>query len=200
MEPEKLVPANETFRATALAVTQGKTTDLERARALYDHVIRKLSYMKYGSGWGRGDAVYACSAASGNCTDFHAYFMALARAAGLPARFAVGASIPSERNDGGTDGYHCWAEFFADGKWVPVDLSEANKNASLADYYFGHHPANRFELSKGRDLVVDPEPASGPINFLAFPIDRVRPPGTDGSGRILRAAACLPVARSVRRR
>lgn len=170
LEPEKLVPANETFRATALAVTQGKTTDLERARALYDHVIRKLSYMKYGSGWGRGDAVYACSAASGNCTDFHAYFMALARAAGLPARFAVGASIPSERNDGGTDGYHCWAEFFADGKWVPVDLSEANKNASLADYYFGHHPANRFELSKGRDLVVDPEPASGPINFLAFPI------------------------------
>jgi transglutaminase-like putative cysteine protease len=170
LQPEKLVPTNETFRSTALEVTKGKTTDLDRARALYDHVIKKLSYMKYGSGWGRGDAVYACSAASGNCTDFHAYFIALARAAGIPARFAIGAAIPSERNDGGTDGYHCWAEFFADGKWVPVDISEANKNASLADYYFGHHPANRFELSKGRDLIVDPEPASGPINFLAFPI------------------------------
>jgi hypothetical protein len=64
---------------------------------------------------------------------------------------------------------HCWAEFFADGKWVPVDISEGNKNASLADYYFGHHPANRFELSKGRDLVVEPEPDSGPINLLAYP-------------------------------
>jgi hypothetical protein len=40
----------------------------------------------------------------------------------------------------------------------------------LAEYYFGHHPANRFELSKGRDLVVEPEPASGPINFLAYPV------------------------------
>jgi len=114
--------------------------------------------------------VYACNARSGNCSDFHAYFIALARAAGIPARFAIGAAIPSERNDGGIDGYHCWAEFFADGKWVPVDISEADKNSSLADYYFGHHPANRFEFSKGRDLVVEPEPASGPINFLAYPV------------------------------
>jgi len=25
------------------------------------------------------------------------------------------------------------SEFFADGKWVPVDISEADKNSSLAD-------------------------------------------------------------------
>ena len=111
-----------------------------------------------------------CDARSGNCSDFHAYFIALARSVGIPARFAIGAAIPSERNDGGIDGYHCWAEFFAEGKWVPVDISEADKNSSLADYYFGHQPANRFELSKGRDLVVDPEPASGPINLLAYPV------------------------------
>jgi hypothetical protein len=53
---------------------------------------------------------------------------------------------------------------------VPVDISEAWKNPKLADYYFGHNPANRFELTKGRDLVVHPEPASGPINFLAYPL------------------------------
>lgn len=81
-----------------------------------------------------GDAVYACDARSGNCSDFHAYFIALAREAGIPARFAVGAAIPSERNDGGIDGYHCWAEFLADGKWVPVDVSEANKHSPL---FFG---------------------------------------------------------------
>ncbi len=170
LKAESLVPASDNFRAIAEKVTRAKTTDLARARALYDHVIEKLSYAKYGPGWGRGDAVYACDARTGNCTDFHAYFIALARAIGLPARFAIGAAIPSERNDGGIDGYHCWAEFFAEGKWVPVDVSEANKNASLTDYYFGHHPANRFELSKGRDLIVEPEPASGPINFLAYPL------------------------------
>ncbi len=32
-----------------------------------------------------------------------------------------------------------------------------------------HHPANRFEFSRGRDLAVDPGPASGSINFLAYP-------------------------------
>jgi transglutaminase-like putative cysteine protease len=173
LKPERLVPANETFRAIAHQVTRGKASDLARARALYDHVIEKLRYARYGSGWGVGDAVYACDARSGNCSDFHSYFIALARAVGIPARFAIGASIPSERNDGGIDGYHCWAEFFADGKWVPVDISEADKNSSLAEYYFGHHPANRFEFSKGRDLVVQPEPTSGPINFLAYPLMEV---------------------------
>jgi hypothetical protein len=51
-----------------------------------------------------------------------------------------------------------------------VDVSEADKNARLATYYFGHHPANRIELTRGRDLVVEPGPESGPINFLAYPI------------------------------
>jgi transglutaminase-like putative cysteine protease len=170
LHPERLVPTNATFRTIARQVTRGKKTDLARARALYDHVIEKLRYAKYGPGWGRGDAVYACDVRTGNCSDFHAYFIALARAIGLPARFAIGAAIPSERNDGGIDGYHCWAEFYADGKWVPVDVSEADKNSRLADYYFGHHPANRFELSKGRDLIVEPKPDSGPINFLAYPV------------------------------
>jgi hypothetical protein len=173
LEPENLVPTNKTFRAIAEQVTKGKTTDFARARALYDHVSERLRYAKYGPGWGRGDAVYACNARSGDCSDFHAYFIALAREIGIPARFAIGAAIPSERNDGGIDGYHCWAEFFADGKWVPVDISEANKNSSLADYYFGHHPANRFELSKGRDLMVAPEPSSGPISLLAYPVAEV---------------------------
>ena len=180
LEPEILVPRNETFRAIARELAVDKASDLMRARALYDHVIEEVRYARFGSGWGQGDAVYACDARSGNCTDFHAYFIALARAIDIPARFAIGASIPSERDDGGMDGYHCWAEFFADGQWWPVDISEADKNSSLATYYFGHHPANRIELSQGRDLVVEPGPTSGPINFLAFPVLEVE-------GRLVKA-------------
>lgn len=170
LAPERLVPGGEDFTRIAREVLAGKKGELVRARALYDHVIDRMRYMKYGEGWGQGDAVRACSAASGNCTDFHSYFVALARAAGIPARFAIGASIPSERDDGGIDGYHCWAEFRAEGKWWPVDISEADKYTGLSTYYFGHHPANRIELSRGRDLVVEPGPASGPINFLAYPV------------------------------
>jgi transglutaminase superfamily protein len=170
LEPENLVPNSETFHSIAERVVEGKTGDLVRARALYDHVIERMRYAKVGSGWGKGDAVYACDAGNGNCTDFHSYFIALARTVGIPARFAIGAAIPSARNDGGVDGYHCWAEFYTDGTWWPIDISEADKCASLGTYYFGHHPANRVEFSRGRDLVVEPGPASGPINFLAYPV------------------------------
>jgi transglutaminase-like putative cysteine protease len=170
LQAERLVPLDESFHRLAEGVVEGKKGDLVRARAIYDHVIDRMRYMKYGTGWGRGDAVYACDARTGNCTDFHAYFIALARAVGIPARFAIGAAIPSERNEGGIDGYHCWVEFYADGKWWPVDISEADKYSSLSTYYFGHHPANRLELSRGRDLQLEPGPACGPINFLAYPV------------------------------
>jgi transglutaminase-like putative cysteine protease len=170
LRPELLVQSNDEFRSIAEEVTAGKKGDLVQARAIYDHVLDRMRYVKVGPGWGKGDAVYACDARTGNCTDYHAYFIALARAVGIPARFAIGASIPSMRDEGGISGYHCWAEFHADGKWWPIDISEADKCTTLSTYFFGHHPANRIELSRGRDIVVEPGPESGPINFLAYPV------------------------------
>lgn len=170
LAPERLTPENEQLKAEALKATAGKEGDLMRARALYDYVKDAMRYMKFGEGWGRGDAVRACGTHYGNCTDYHAYFISLARAVGIPARFMIGAAIPSERDDGGTDGYHCWAEFYAEGKWWPIDISEADKFSALSMYYFGHLPANRFEFTRGRDLVVEPGPTAGPINFLAYPL------------------------------
>ncbi len=170
LQPERMVPSDATIKATAEAAVADRQGDLMKARALYDHVMDQMSYKKFGEGWGQGDALFACDSLYGNCTDYHAYFIGLARSIGIPARFAIGASIPSERHEGGTDGYHCWAEFFAEGKWWPVDISEADKFSALSMYFFGHHPANRFEFSSGRDLVLDPGPVSGPINFLAYPL------------------------------
>jgi transglutaminase-like putative cysteine protease len=171
LEANLMMPVGGRFTEIAReAIGKASTGEkLMQARALYDYIIDNMRYMKYGD-FGRGDANYACDSRTGNCSEFHSFFISLARSAGIPARFAVGASIPSERNEGGIDGYHCWAEFYAEGKWWPVDISEANKYTALATYYFGHHPANRIELSRGRDLVVSPGPDSGPINFLAFPL------------------------------
>jgi transglutaminase-like putative cysteine protease len=169
--PERLVPSTTQFKAIATEALKNKRGgDLVKARALYDHTIDRMQYIKADKKYGKGDAQYACDGGSGNCTDYHSYFIALARSVGIPARFAIGAAIPSNRDDGGVSGYHCWAEFYADGQWWPVDISEADKYTSLATYYFGHNPANRLELSRGRDLVVEPGPVSGPINFLAYPI------------------------------
>ena len=170
LRPNRMVPDNEDFSQIAIDVVNGKLGNLAKARALYDHTIDRMKYIKNGDGWGKGDAVYACDVKTGNCTDFHSYFIALARSVDIPARFAIGASIPSMRDKGGIDGYHCWAEFYTDGKWWPIDISEGDKCSALSTYYFGHNPANRIEFSQGRDLVVEPGPISGPINFLAYPV------------------------------
>jgi transglutaminase-like putative cysteine protease len=170
LKENRLMPVGGRFAEVAKEATRGRDVNaLMKARALYDYIIDNMRYMKYGD-YGKGDANYACDIRTGNCSEFHSFFISLARSSGIPARFAIGASIPSERNEGGIDGYHCWAEFYAEGKWWPIDISEANKYTALATYYFGHHPANRIEFSQGRDLQVEPGPASGPINFLAYPL------------------------------
>ncbi len=168
---EPFLPIGDRFGTIADEVISKRqaNTPLMKARALYDYIIDEMRYAKQGV-YGTGDANYACDSKSGNCTEFHSFFISLARSAGIPARFAVGAAIPSDRNDGGVNGYHCWAEFYAEGKWWPVDISEGNKYTALATYYFGHHPANRIEFSRGRNLAPDPTPQSGPINFLAYPV------------------------------
>lgn len=170
LKPDQLTPFTDDIKRLAAEAVAGKTSELTRARALYDHVMDRIAYKRVGDAWGKGDAVLACDTRSGNCSEYHSYFIALARAVGLPARFAVGAAIPAARDSGGISSYHCWAEVYADGKWWPVDVSEGDKYSNLSTYYFGHHPANRVELSRGRDLVLQPGPASGPINFLAFPV------------------------------
>ncbi|MEQ8217882.1 MAG: transglutaminase domain-containing protein [Arenibacter sp.] len=171
LNPSLLMPVGDRFKILADSIIAQKSSEgsIMQARALYDYVIDNMRYIKAGK-YGTGDAVYACDALSGNCTEFHSLFISLARSAGIPSRFAVGAAIPSDRDDGGIDGYHCWAEFYAEGKWWPVDISEANKYTALATYYFGRHPANRIEFSRGRDLKIEPGPLAGTINFLAYPV------------------------------
>jgi hypothetical protein len=142
---------------------------LAKARALYDYISDSLRYAKEGT-YGTADAQYACDAKSGNCTEFHSLFISLARSVSIPARFAVGAAIPTARNEGGITGYHCWAEFYAEKKWWPIDISEANKYAALSTYYFGHHPANRIEISRGRQIAVDPAPSEGALTFFVYPL------------------------------
>src|SRR5262249_26252383 len=60
LQPDALVPIDGRVRKLAEEVTQGKTTDLQKARAIYDYVVGTLKYDKTGTGWGRGDISYAC--------------------------------------------------------------------------------------------------------------------------------------------
>ncbi len=172
LKPDRLVPLDDQIRKWAREVVDAvhAKTDLEMARAIYNHVVATVKYDKSGKGWGRGDIYYACENRRGNCTDFHAIFIGYARALGIPARFAIGFPVPPDRGSGQIAGYHCWAEFYAKGiGWVPVDASEAAKDPSRRQYFFGAHDENRVEFTRGRDLVLNPPQAAEPLNYFVYP-------------------------------
>jgi transglutaminase-like putative cysteine protease len=174
LAPEPLVPLDGPIHELAVAATKGLTTDLEKARAIYQKVTGMLTYDKSGTGWGRGDALYACDAKRGNCTDFHALLIGMARSVGIPARFAIGLPLPESQQSGEIPGYHCWAELYVHGKgWVPVDSSEGSKNPAKRDYFFGHHDENRLEFSRGRQLTLTPAQQGPPLNFFVYPYAEV---------------------------
>ncbi len=181
LKPDKLVPLDERIRRLSADVTEGATTDLEKARKIYDYVVSTMSYDKSGTGWGHGDIYWACDMKRGNCTDFHALFTGLARAAGIPARFEIGLPIPADRGSGEIGGYHCWAEFYLDGYgWVPIDASEAKKHLDEKDYFFGAHDENRVQLSIGRDLTLAPPQKGDPVNYFVYPYAEVNGKPWDG--------------------
>jgi len=176
LQPDRLVPIDKRIRRWAQEVVDAAhaKTDLEKARAIYNHVVATVKYDKSGTGWGRGDIYYACDERRGNCTDFHAIFIGYARAMGIPARFAIGFPLPADRGAGKITGYHCWAEFYAAGiGWVPVDASEASKNPARREYFFGAHDENRVELSKGRDVVLTPKQQGDLLNYFVYPYAEV---------------------------
>ena len=112
LEPDRLVPLDQKIREMSAEITQGKTTELGKARAIYDYVLANMKYDKSGAGWGNGDIYWACDAKRGNCTDFHALFIGLARSVGIPAKFEIGLPVPAAKSSGEIGGYHCWAEFY----------------------------------------------------------------------------------------
>ncbi len=170
LQPDVLVPVTGLPADLAAKVTQGKTQALDRARAIYDYVFTTMSYDKTGTGWGRGDVLYACDAKKGNCTDFHSLFIAMARSQGIPSRFEIGFPLPPDKHSSEIAGYHCWSDFYIEGKgWIPVDISEAWKHPEKRDYFFGSHDVNRMQFSMGRDLRLSPPQEGKPLNYFVYP-------------------------------
>ena len=169
LRAERLTVIDDQVRRMAAEATRGRATTVERARAIYECVIRHMQYDKQMPGWGRGDVVRACAVGKGNCTDFHSLFIAMARAAGIPARFKIGATVPSDAATS-TFGYHCWAEFYVPERgWIPVDASEAWKHPERLDEYFGTEDMNKLTVSVGRDLRLAPAQQGEPVNIFIRP-------------------------------
>lgn len=170
LQPDTLVPITGLPADLAVKVTEGKTQPLDKARAIYDYVFTTMRYDKTGTGWGHGDVLYACDAKKGNCTDFHSLFIAMARSQGIPARFEIGFPLPPDKHSSEIAGYHCWSDFYIDGKgWIPVDISEAWKHPEKREYFFGSHDVHRLQFSMGRDLQLNPAQDGKPLNYFVYP-------------------------------
>jgi transglutaminase-like putative cysteine protease len=170
LAPDKLVPVTGLPAELAVKVTAGINPPLDKAHAIYDYVFSTMAYDKTGTGWGRGDVLYACAARKGNCTDFHSLFIAMARSQGIPARFEIGFPLPADQHAAEIAGYHCWADFFEPRHgWVPVDISEAWKHPEKQAYFFGAHDDNRVQFTMGRDLRLSPAQDGEPLNYFVYP-------------------------------
>lgn len=170
LQPDRLVPVTGIPAQLAAQQTEGATTQLEKAKDIYEYVFRTMKYDRSGTGWGHGDTLWACDAKHGNCTDFHSVFISMARAEKIPARFQIGFPLPADKRSAEIPGYHCWAEFYLDSTgWVPVDISEAWKHPEKRDYFFGAHDVNRMQFTQGRDLKLAPPQDGPPLNYFIYP-------------------------------
>lgn len=169
LKPNRLVTISPRIKEIADRITKDKYTAMDKARAIYDYVFENMSYDKSIPGWGNGDTERACEIRAGNCTDFHSLFISLCRASGIPAEFLMGIKLPEE-NEGKVSSYHCWAEFFVEGfGWVPVDISEAWKDKSKKEYYFGTLCEDRIEFSRGRDIILEHSERGEALNYFIYP-------------------------------
>ena len=168
---DKLVLVDDEMKQLSEKITAGKSTTIEKAKAIYDYVLGKMTYDKQHEGWGTGSTRHACDVGKGNCTDFHALFNSLCRAQGIASGFEIGLYLPYEKDKQETlGGYHCWAFFRVPGKtWVPVDCSEGGRFETYRERFFGGHTANRVTLSTGRDITLSPKQAGEPLNYFLNP-------------------------------
>jgi transglutaminase-like putative cysteine protease len=170
LDPDRLVPITGVPAQLAAEQTKTATTPLEKAKAIYEYVVRTMKYDKSGTGWGHGDTLWACDSKRGNCSDFHSVFIAMARSQKIPARFQIGFPLPADKTSAEIPGYHCWAEFYLGSiGWVPVDISEAWKHPEKHDYLFGAHDVNRVQFTQGRDLNLSPAQDGAPLNYFVYP-------------------------------
>jgi hypothetical protein len=126
----KIESGHEKIRALAKQVGADKAKAWDHVEAIYDWVREHVKYDKEGHLKG---AVAALRDKTGECEDMSSLFIAICRAAGIPARTVW---VPG----------HCYAEFYlldskGEGHWFPCQLSGSRA--------FGCIPETKPILQKG---------------------------------------------------
>ncbi|HDH53635.1 MAG TPA: transglutaminase domain-containing protein [Nitrospirae bacterium] len=182
LESTRWIPTDGKIKELAIKITKDKKGILEKSRAVYDWVVENTRRDPGVKGCGFGVVEQMLIKRGGKCVDISSIYIALARAAGVPAREVFGIRLGKNAEQDITGGYHCWAEFFLPGAgWVPVDPADVRKimlveNLSLKEaekyrkYYFGAVDEFRITLERsGRGVKLLPLQESGPLNYFMYP-------------------------------
>ncbi|MEZ5816788.1 MAG: transglutaminase-like domain-containing protein [Hyphomicrobiaceae bacterium] len=194
--PTSLKPLDGIVRETAEKIVSGSTSELEKARRIYEWIVDNTFRDPKTRGCGTGDiaSMLKTGNLSGKCADLNALYVGLARAAGLPARDLYGLRVaPSAfgyKSLGAnspvvTKAQHCRAEVFLTGiGWLPVDPADVRKvvleeppgRLALTDAkvaaarasLFGSWETNWVAFNDGEDVAL-PGLMGTPEPFLMYP-------------------------------
>lgn len=198
LAPNANVQITPAMVALSKEIVGDEKNPVKAARKLYDWVLDNIDYWVKDPANKKaspvGSSEYCLTTKTGNCTDFHSLWVALARSAGIPSRIVYGSIFKPELAGQDKDqSYHCWPVFYATGiGWISHDvavadifhgtfpLDDANNekvrlttasgyagpDEKLVNWYFGNIDDRRVVWSTGRDLKLDPPQAAGPVNAL----------------------------------
>ncbi len=197
LQPSELVPIDGIVKETADGIVQGKTTDFDKTRAIYDWILANTYREPKIRGCGLGDVrgMLQTRNFGGKCADLNGLFVGLARAAGIPARhiygLRVGPSAFGYKSLGPTTptvtkGQHCRAEVFLAGYgWVPMDPADVAKAAReetgellkidslliapVRDALFGSWEGNWMGYNQGQDVELPRSAKGTKVTYLMYP-------------------------------
>lgn len=196
LKPTRLIPTSGIVKDKAVEITKDASSDVDKARAIYEWIVENTYRNPKTRGCGTGDIRFMLESGDlgGKCADLNALFVGLARAAGLPARDVYGIRVAKSelgyRSLGSSSediskAQHCRAEvYLSDYGWVPVDPADVRKvmleeppgNRPIDDEMvkkararlFGSWEMNWMAYSYAQDVAL-PGSSGKPVGFLMYP-------------------------------
>lgn len=187
LQPTSLAPIDGEIKLLADRITRGMTTNVEKARGIYDWTVENMYRDPATKGCGQGDVCQLLRKPGGKCTDISSVFIALCRASGVPAREVFSIRLGKKPVEDITTYQHCWAEFFVPGYgWVTADPADVRKamlvekleldNLKTKEYrafFWGGIDPYRVVFARGRDLRLEPPQSGAPLNTFGYPYAEV---------------------------
>ena len=194
LKPSSYIPTDGLVLETSRQITKGLSTDLEKARVIYEWIVDNTFRDPKVKGCGIGDikGMLETRYFGGKCADLNALYVGFARAAGLPARdvYGIRCADSTEFKSLGKSGditkaQHCRAEVYLAGYgWTPVDPADVRKvvleeppgNRPLTDplvkkarlKLFGEWEMNWLAYNYSHDVKL-PGSKEKPLAFLMYP-------------------------------